>query len=643
MNKDGKYKYLPLGSGGRPVFVVGAKPHLMLKLKRHIPAGRQDAGTGNLFFSATRELARDFDAFLYRHPLDPLDADSAAHLARLVAEHRGGEEQLVQILEGEIVDFGSRQPELKPREYQLLPRMMVRARGYLLLGDGTGLGKTLESALLFSDADALRGLVVCPTHLVPQWLGQLRRFYPWIRTHKLRQGTPYTANQKRLLADLNAADVVVSNYHKLAGWGDYLRGKITSVIFDEAQELRTGSGTGKYIAAAMIARDATFRMACTATPVYNRRHELHNVVAILDPDVLGTMDEFLKEFPDSRALGSYLRESGILLRRSRKDVGRELPPVTPVFQPVETDHRQLEQLLADGIVAMAAKVLDDATSSDEKFLLSGQFDRRLRQATGVAKAPFVAAFVEMLLESGIGKVTLAAHHHDCYEIYRDHLRGYGVVEFTGRQSDRQKEESLRQFIDGDARVLLMAVRSGSGTDGLQTACSTLVFGEPDWSPAVHTQLIDRFNRDGQPDPVMVFYMVSDAGSDPPMFEVLEGKRRIAEPIVDPDAEIVQPSADDAIRRVQLLARAVLRQHGVNPTPTKMPEPVPGSGELFPRDQVGAARPAPALTAASPAAAIAAAAERAQTTRILEDRPDGTDGAGRHSREDLRARLTGAQR
>ena len=46
---------------------------------------------------------------------------------------------------------------------------------------------------------------------------------------------------------------------------------------------------------------------------------------------------------------------------------------------------------------------------------------------------------------------------------------------------------LDDFIDGDARVLMMSLRSGAGLDGLQEVSHTAVFGELDWSPGVHRQ------------------------------------------------------------------------------------------------------------------------------------------------------------
>jgi hypothetical protein len=66
----------------------------------------------------------------------------------------------------------------------------------------------------------------------------------------------------------------------------------------------------------------------------------------------------------------------------------------------------------------------------------------------------------------------------------------------------------------------MSLRSGAGLDGLQKRCSTMVFGELDWSPGVHHQCIGRLDREGQEQPVTAMFLVCDDGSDPPMMEVL---------------------------------------------------------------------------------------------------------------------------
>ncbi|MFA6698261.1 MAG: hypothetical protein WCS08_07740, partial [Eubacteriales bacterium] len=48
----------------------------------------------------------------------------------------------------------------------------------------------------------------------------------------------------------------------------------------------------------------------------------------------------------------------------------------------------------------------------------------------------------------------------------------------------------------------------------------VVFGELDWSPAVHSQAEDRAHRIGQRDSLLCYYLVSSKGSDQDMQEAL---------------------------------------------------------------------------------------------------------------------------
>jgi len=48
----------------------------------------------------------------------------------------------------------------------------------------------------------------------------------------------------------------------------------------------------------------------------------------------------------------------------------------------------------------------------------------------------------------------------------------------------------------------------------------VVFGELDWSPAVHSQAEDRAHRIGQEDSLLCYYLVSPKGSDQDMQQAL---------------------------------------------------------------------------------------------------------------------------
>jgi hypothetical protein len=160
------------------------------------------------------------------------------------------------------------------------------------------------------------------------------------------------------------------------------------------------------------------------------------------------------------------------------------------------------------------------------------------------------------------KWVLFGHHHAVYDLWGEHLsdpaRGGDIKPafYTGRETPAQKAAAAARFVAGDTPVLVMANRAGFGLDGLQKVCRTVVIGELDWAPAVHEQGIARAARDGQEHPVQAWYLVSGAGSDPVLAEVLGLKRAQAEPLRDPDVPLSEDLAVDA-NYVARLAEAFL--------------------------------------------------------------------------------------
>lgn len=578
MKTYGTLEYLEPNVDRGPVWRLSASPDVMVRVKRIFPRAEAHR-TAFVTFHHTAEVARDLEWLLDRWPLE-LDDHARTVLEQGAAVHRARQETIAEILTGARPHLeGLQEPARDARDYQLVAADLALTSGSLLLADDLGLGKTMSALLVLRDPARLPALVVCPTHLPRQWEGELAKTLPWLRAHIIRTGQPYDPRRRREMRG-HDPDVLIVNYHKLRGWVDHLAGRVNTVIFDEAQELRR-SDSDKYRAAGRIADGAGMRVGLTATPVYNYAGEIHNLLSVLAPDALGSREEFAREWGggywhdklavrDPRALGTYLRDQGLMLRRTRADVGRELPEVVRVPHTVDADRKVHDQMI-EGAVDLAEIVLHGERK--EAFVASGDLDWRLRHATGVAKAPYVAEFVRMLLESE-RKVVLFGWHRDVYDIWLDRLAEFNPVLYTGSETPAQKETAKERFLHvtrysdtgevtapehacaNEARVLIMSLRSGAGLDGLQEATSAVVFGELDWSPAMHDQCIGRLHRDGQTSGVVAYFLVSEMGSDPVIADVLNVKRAQSEPLRDPDAELFE-QAEDTGDRVRRLAEEVL--------------------------------------------------------------------------------------
>lgn len=535
---------------------IKADPHVAMRLKRIFK--RSDRGSpGKLRLSHTPETCRDLEWVLDRYPMEVQPRE---------ALYSASQSHKDMVLRLEDYLSGSYTPRpwamaLPPRSYQATEAEIVLAQGHLLVADDVGLGKTWTGAAVISDTSTRPAVVVTMTHLPRQWKRELERALPGVFVHVTTKGQPYPL--PTFLGNL--PDVVITTYSKLAGWGDVLGKFARCVIFDEIQELRRNESK-KYAGAEALVEQAPYRVGLSATPIYNYGDEMYNVLQLLKPGALGAFDEFRREWckdrgdklliANPRAFGSWLREQVLMVRHTRAEVGRELPPVVPIVQTVDTDASKLAEI--EGSAVQLARVILAATETERgaKMQASEHLSNLVRQATGIAKAPYVADFVRLLVESG-ERVVLVGWHREVYSIWQERLRGLRVALYTGTETAAQKDDVAWQFAAKELDVLILSLRSGAGLDGLQGAGNVLVFGELDWSPGVHEQVIGRLHRDGQDQSVLVYYLVADEGSDPVVSEVLGLKGDQIAGLRDPGRPLVELAQTDP-DRVKRLAEQYLR-------------------------------------------------------------------------------------
>jgi len=104
------------------------------------------------------------------------------------------------------------------------------------------------------------------------------------------------------------------------------------------------------------------------------------------------------------------------------------------------------------------------------------------------------------------------------DIYKKELKSCKPRFITGCETDKQKDEAAAAFMAGKTDLLCVSLRSASGLNLQRATC--VVFGELDWSPAVHSQAEDRAHRIGQQDSLLCYYLVSPNGSDRDMQDAL---------------------------------------------------------------------------------------------------------------------------
>ena len=503
----------------RKCWVIKGDPSVTELAKRLFPGC--DAKRGEARFTAHRRIIGDLHWLMLRYPLAIAPRDQARWqqaLAQARDYYRAREraKQAPLMMQPSPAVFSG---ELRPFQQAGLSWLLMTPRA--LLADEMGLGKTVQALACAAQEGVFPLLIVPPAHLTRNWMAETRRFLrvrgreP--RIHLIRGLTPYP---------LPEADVYILHYLLLRGWKQALPGlQFHTVIFDEVQELRR-AGTEKYSAASLLAESCQRVMGLSGTPIYNYGGEIWNVINILDYHFLGDWETFSREWCAGygnrivlkpQLLGDYLRREGLMLRRTKQEVLPELPEKRRLVQEIDRDDALYAQLMAPVWEKLHRWRQDQAMLPSARALLEDQISQEARQATGLAKAPYVCQFVKALVGAG-EKVLLFAHHHAVMDVYRKELKNERPVFITGRETAAKKEEAVDRFMTGKTDLCCVSLRAASGLNLQRATC--VVFGELDWSPAVHSQAEDRAHRIGQRDSLLCYYLVAPQGSDQDMQEAL---------------------------------------------------------------------------------------------------------------------------
>lgn len=520
-NRDGRKTYGTLSyNARRKCWVIKGDPGVTEMAKRLFP-GSDGGRRGEARFTAHKRIVGDVNWLMIRYPLEIAAKDKARWEAALSAARNYYKNLERARVAAPAKQLTQAQFNGTLRPFQLSGLSWLKLTERALLADEMGLGKTVQALACAAEEGIFPILIVPPAHLTRNWLAETLRFLridgreP--RVHVIKGLKPYV---------LPEADVYILHYLLLRGWKEALpQMHFHTVIFDEVQELRR-AGSEKYSAASLLSESCERVMGLSGTPIYNYGGEIWNVVNVIDYHFLGDWESFSREWcmgygnrivQKPQLLGEYLRKEGLMLRRTKEEVLPELPEKRRLVQQIDADDSVYQHLMAPIWEKLYRWQKDQELTSSQRALLEDQISQEARQATGLAKAPYVCQFVKALLASG-EKVLLFAHHHGVMDIYKKELKQERPVFITGRETATQKEAAVEKFMLGKTDLCCISLRAASGLNLQRASC--VVFGELDWSPAVHSQAEDRAHRIGKKDSLLCYYLVSPGGSDADMQEAL---------------------------------------------------------------------------------------------------------------------------
>ena len=227
---------------------------------------------------------------------------------------------------GPFRSFG--QISVEPRAYQLVPLLMALKLDpvRLLIADDVGVGKTIEALLiareLLDRGDIDRTVVLCPPHLVDQWITELEvRFHIHAApvtarsARRLEQGVPPGVS----IFEVHPHTVVSLDYVKTRERRDnFLNACPDFVIVDEAHTC-TSSGQGRHqryeLLRGLADRPTRHLVMLTATPHSGDDAAFYRLLGLLSPEF-----EELKDATGNERTRLRERLANHLVQRRRPDI-----------------------------------------------------------------------------------------------------------------------------------------------------------------------------------------------------------------------------------------------------------------------------------------------------------------------------------
>ena len=461
--------------------------------------------------------------------------------------------------------------ELLP--YQLDGIAFAAGAGRAILADDMGLGKTIQgigvAEFLAREAGIERVLVVCPTTLKSQWRSEIERFSGRSanvvagtareRPRQYQHGAFFSiCNYEQVLRDLPTVERV--------GWD--------LIILDEAQRIKNWEAKTSRVIKGLTSR---FALALSGTPLENRLDELYSVIEFIDDRRLGPAFRFFNRHrvvdERGRVLGyknlAELRRrlAPVLLRRTRKEVMKQLPPRTTEIVRIAPTAQQLE--VHDGHKRIIASVVSKPFFSEMDFL---RLQKALLMCRMAANSTFLVdkeppgysskldridGLLDDLSREPDRKTVLFSEWTTMLGLIEPLIerRGMGYVRLDGSIPQKKRQQLVNAFQrDADCRFF---VTTNAGATGLNLqSANTVINVDLPWNPAVLEQRIARAHRMGQRRPVQVYVLVTEETIEEGLLATLAAKQEMAVAALDADSDIDEMTMSGGIeelkRRMEVL-------------------------------------------------------------------------------------------
>ncbi len=487
-----------------------------------------------------------------------------------------------------FTDFDGSEKPLTIRYYQVQGILHLRIMKRFLLGDDTGLGKTIQSiaALCYIwETEPDRKVIILTTKSATrQWVDEFTKFTTGVKVMLCMGSPPQRKATRKMFLNAKGPTVMVMGYRtavgdftEMQGWKDHV------LITDEATAYKNPK-TQVHQVCRHLGEQADRVWALTATMIKNHLMEGFGIYQVIIPGLFGMSErQFMLYYAltQKQQIGvgrfidvivGYLPQKiqefrqtidPYFLGRPKHDVAKELPTLTSRMVEVDLTEEQ-EAKYNEALDGLLEMIKDGSSTVQEVTKLTAiSYCQEIVGHMGMIgledeESPKIEALIEMIKEGDFSedKVIIFSRFEKMisYVMARLKKEKINAVRVTGKENVDQRRAAMKAFQDPDSDVRAIGITTaGSEAINLQAAKALICIDTP-WSAGEFLQLLGRMIRIGSKhDKVYVVHLTARrSGSkketiDHRTLEVLGKKMNLVEAVL---GKRIKGEGDDTAIKVE---------------------------------------------------------------------------------------------
>ncbi len=417
------------------------------------------------------------------------------------------------------------------------------------LADDMGLGKTIQTlALLLNEKRCnkkmLPSIVVAPTSVLFNWEREIKRFTPELLTCLY-----YGYGRKRKVSSFIHADIVLTSYGTLLRDIDILKSiEFNYAVLDEAQTIKNPYSKIRKIVCELKTK---YRLALSGTPVENNLGDMWSIFSFINPGVFGTLSGYKKNIindikPENMDNGLKILKRMIfpfILRRTKKQVAKELPPKTETIVYTEMLPRQKrfyditrEQYLSVimdfvdkyGIEKSGTRIFEAILRLRQICCHPVLINPEFQGDSGKFKA--FDSYIDDIT-AGKHRALVFSQFESVLKLIEKRMMKYRIKTELLTGKTRNRARAVDNF-KNDKSIPVFLITLKAGGLGLNlTEADYVIHIDPWWNPAAENQASDRVYRIGQEKHVFIYKLITKDSIEERVLRIQNRKKELVDNVI----------------------------------------------------------------------------------------------------------------